>query len=309
MFILFVIFFVMFFIASLFYLLNALGNVAQGVFIKYYTFDVDLYQFILLRSIISIVLLLPFAFKFFNLYSNNSALKINIIISICSCLDTFLWNTGLKNTPVNIGTLILLLVPIWIVILSRLILKEKEESFFNISVLLLCLIGVIFSIGKDLYFVDDQFNFTIGPFLIFINTIVIAFSLVLQKKFSTVRPLPFALFSNNLMLLVFMLFASKFTLPELTIKTMLFALMIAIFDIFEYLGVYVAYQMVPLVWLQPLRFIRIPISIALSYAFLNESITFYQFVAISVIISSNSLLFINRFCVYLKNKKLKNNTI
>ncbi len=126
---------------------NSIGNVSQGVFIKYYQhkLDIGLYELMTLRCFVEIVLLFPFCLKYLRHFTKN--LHIVLFVVILYSGDMLLFHRGLKTVAVNTGSLILLLVPIWIIVLGRIILKEKKFNIVNAFFLLVrC---IFYNLSRD----------------------------------------------------------------------------------------------------------------------------------------------------------------
>lgn len=271
-------------LASLIYFFNSVGNVAQGVFIKYFQANLNIgtYELITLKCIVSVVILLPFVLK----YIDKNIIKNLPIIALLAFLysaDMLLYNTGLKTVAVNTGALIMLLVPLWIVVLGRIILKEKKFNIVNAFALLACLVAVFLTIKSDISFG----GFNVGYILLLINSLVVPLGLILQKKFSDTRPVMLALFSNAVFLGLLSFTMSGFNIPEFSIQNLKGAFIVALFDIMECACVYIAYKMTDCALLQPIRFTRIFIAIFLSYILLNEKITSMQIIATTIIVMAN----------------------
>jgi drug/metabolite transporter (DMT)-like permease len=286
------------------YFCNSLGNVGQGVFIKYFVKNqiaLNLYEFLCLRCLISVILLLPFNIKNLKKYFtfSNKFFFLNIIISCFYSVDILLWNKGLQTIPVNNGTIIMLLIPIWITILSRVLLKEKDFSVFHLFSFVLGFIGVVFSIEGEVSFL----TYNSGNLLILLNTFVVAIGLILQKQYRHERPVGYSLFLNAAVCLVLFFIINHFQSAAYSSvrlnnvfdyiwnkKILIMALAIAVLDILEYAAVYFAYSIYNVASLQPVRFTRIIVSGALSYLFLNEHLTLHQFIAINIIVLANLIV-------------------
>ena len=233
-----------FLLAAIIYLFNSLGNVAQGILIKHYqqTLSIGVYEMIAIKCLVACLIMLPFAWKYLKHFHKN--LKIVLMLSVLYSLDLLCCNTGFKTVPINTGTLILLLIPLWIVVLGRVILNEKS--------------------------------------------IIIPLGLILQKRFSDCRPVPYALFTNAFVLGIISLSLCKFELPALNSEVMTAGLLVALCDLVEFAGVYIAYQMAEAALLQPIRFTRILISMVLSYIILSERPTSAQVIGAVMIIAANA---------------------
>ncbi len=273
-----------FLLAAIIYLFNSLGNVAQGILIKHYqqTLSVGVYEMIAIKCLVACLIMLPFAWKYLKHFHKN--LKIVLMLSVLYSLDLLCCNTGFKTVPINTGTLILLLIPLWIVVLGRVILNEKSFNKVNAVALLVCLFAVFIPIRSEISFGGVN----TGYIFLFAASIIIPLGLILQKRFSDCRPVPYALFTNAFVLGVISLSLCKFEVPALNIEVMTAGLLVALCDLVEFAGVYIAYQMAEAALLQPIRFTRILISMVLSYIILSERPTSAQVIGAIMIIAANA---------------------
>ena len=290
-----------FLLASIIYIINSLANVSQGVLIKYYqsSLSIGLYEIITLKCFIAMILMLPFAWKYIKTFRRN--LKIVLLLAFLYSCDILLCNTGFKTVPINTGTLILLLIPLWVVVLGRIILKEKKFDFVNAIALFVCLLAIFLTIKDEISF--NGFNY--GYIFLFLASIIIPLGLILQKKFSDSRPVSYALFTNAFVLGWISLLFSIICFPtqnkynylmpfvdvkwiiNLSIDHVIGGLLIAICDLAEFAAVYIAYQMTEPALLQPIRFTRIIFSMILSYTLLHEQPSKYQIIGAILIIVAN----------------------
>ncbi len=282
-------------LAFIIYIFNSVANVLQGVLIKYNqaSLSMDLYETIFLKSLVSAIIMLPFSFKYLKKIKN---LHIVLLLSLLYSGDLLLCNTGFKTVPINTGTLILLLIPLWIVVFSRIILKEKSFNIVNAIALLVCLFAVYLTIKDEISFTD----FNTGYLYLFAASMVIPLGLILQKKFTDTRPVVYALFTNSVVLGTISLFiyttnsnlSATNIFNNLTQQKLIACLFVAICDLIEFSSVYVAYQITEPALLQPVRFTRILFSIVLSYLFLLETPNKYQIISAILIIFSNMFSFV-----------------
>ena len=288
-----------FLLSSFIYFFNSVANVLQGILIKYYqgSLNVGIYQIITIKSFISMLLILPFAIKYIKFWKKN--LKIVILLSLLYCGDLLCCNTGFKTVPINTGTLILLLVPLWIIVFGRFILKEKSFNKVNAIAIIICLIGVLIPIRNEISFS----GFNIGYIFLFLASLIIPLGLILQKKFSDCRPVPYALFTNAFALFIISFFLSSICIGRnnssndllfdfswfhsIDLDILKAGLFIAICDLVEFAGVYVAYQLAEAALLQPIRFTRILISMLMSFLILREYPTCEQTIGAFMILSAN----------------------
>ena len=274
-----------FLLASIIYFFNSVGNVAQGVFIKYYQhrLDIELYELMTQARIIEILLLLPFCLKYLRHFTKN--LGIVLLLAGLYAVDMLLFHRGLASVAINTGVLIMLLVPLWIVVFGRVLLGEKKFNIINAIALLACLVGVFITIFNELKFT----GFNSGYLFLFADSIAIPLGLILQKKYAEFRPVVYAIFTNAVVLSIFGFCLSGFKFAEFTSSNLQGAFVVALFDIMEVACVYIAYQMTEASLLQPIRFTRILISVILGYVVLKEQPTQYQMVGAFIILIANAV--------------------
>lgn len=270
-------------LAAIIYFFNSLGNVSQGVFIKYYQhkLDIELYQLMTMARFVEIVLLLPFCLKYLRHFTKN--LKIVLLLAVLYSSDMLLFHRGLKSVPVNTGTLIMLLVPLWIILLGRVLLKEKKFNKVNAFFLLMCLFGVFFTIYSEVSFA----GFNSGYLFLLADAFVIPLGLILQKKYAECRPVVYAVFTNAVVLSILGYFMSGCQVAEFSLKNLEGAFVVALFDMMECFAVYIAYRMTDCSLLQPIRFTRIFISMVLSYFVLKEQVLSHQVIGATIILLAN----------------------
>ena len=284
-------------------IIGSSGNALQGVFNRYFCEKTNIHTFQLLtiRCLIEIILFLPFSIK--NLKTlKKDYLIVLILAGLYSC-DILLYHTGLQTVSVNTGTLIMMLVPFWMVLFSKLILKEKNIHIASIITLFVCAIAVGYSIIGEMHFN----GFTIGIVFIMANSIILPIGVILQKKFTDTRPTHYAIFTNAILLAIVGYFLSYSTTKQLAlpinIQTIKASFIVSIFDVMECAGVYVSCRLANIASLQSIRFTRFVFASIFSSMVLGQYITKYQAISGLVIFSANLVAF-----VLINNKNKKNQT-
>ncbi len=272
-----------FILACLIYLLNSIGNVSQGIFIKYFqqTNGINLYHLITLKCIVISVILFPFVLKNLRYFYNK--LHIVILLAALYASDMIFYNNGLKGISANTATIILLMVPFWIIVFGRFILKEHKFNKVNAACIFICLLAIFSTLFGEIKI--EGFNN--GYIYVFIDSLIIPLSLVLQKKFNDCRPVLYAIWTNAIVLGIISFTMSGFTMPEFSKENVFSGFVVAFFDVMECGAVYIAYQMAEIALLQPIRFTRLPIAILMSFFLLNEKLTYLQAIAGIIIVSVN----------------------
>lgn len=276
-----------FFLAVIVALIGSMGNALQGVYNKYYCglLGISTYQLLTIRCMVEVVIFAPFCLKYFKDFKKNY--KIVLLLAFFYSCDILLYNTGLQTVSVNTGTLIMLLVPFWMCVFGRIILKEKSMNIVNIAALIVCVAAVGYSIKGEVGFN----GFQIGMLFILANSVILPIGVVLQKKFDAARPVIFALFTNAIMLGIIGYFLSYSTtgtaaLP-ISFEVLKSAFVVAIFDTMECAGVYLSCKMAYVALLQPVRFTRFAFASIFSSIILSQSLTKYQIITATIILCAN----------------------
>ncbi|NQY92795.1 MAG: DMT family transporter [Campylobacteraceae bacterium] len=234
------------------------------------------------RWVVAIVFLLPFCIK--PMLAQRDLIKKNILmLSLISILgvtvfNTFIYFAGQTTTAINLS-LIAITFPIFILIFSRIFLKEKisKNKSFGV-VFVLC--GVLLLISKGELDVILNISFVEGDLWMFIAAIVFAiYSILLRYKPKGLNIWAFQLISFILGLI----FLTPFYLWELQTTSMIVQinedLLLGIF----YVGIF-ASLFAYVLWNKSIHIIGAPkagmiyytipiFSGALAYVFLNEQIT------------------------------------
>ena len=272
-----------FILACIVYFFNSVGNVSQGVFIKYFqrANGIGMYDLITLKCIIISLILFPFVLK--NLKNFQYKLHIVILLATMYASDMLLFNSGLKSISAGTASLILLMVPLWIILFGRVILNERKFNKVNAMCVVVCLFAIFLTIFSEI----KLEGFNRGYVFVFIDSLVIPLSLIFQKKFSDCRPVLYALWTNAIVLGVISFSMGGFSFPEINKENVFAGFVVALFDVMECGCVYIAYQMTEVALLQPIRFIRLPLAMVLGFLLLHEEIAYVQIYAGLIIIGAN----------------------
>ncbi len=149
---------------------------SAGIFVKLINLPATTMSFFRV-TVPTLVLLIYFIYRGKNLFS--TANKMAIFLSLITSARIFLWLFGFMHTSIGNGIIILYTWPIFTVVFSALLLKERITKQ-KLLLLLVAFVGII------IVFADKEFSFTnkdfIGMSAMLVSAMLSAFSTILFKK-------------------------------------------------------------------------------------------------------------------------------
>jgi drug/metabolite transporter (DMT)-like permease len=165
------------------------------------------------RLFLSVMLLIPFLGKKeirnqFNPYFNTKYLGLFMISGFFLSLHFLSWIQSLKYSPIAISVIVVNSAPLWVFVLSILIMNEKASRYQVIG-LILGFVGLVFiALATD----SRQFSGTFheGLFLALIGAVMYAIYIIIGRRMRTahmVPNIPFVLFMNLFCAIFLLIFA------------------------------------------------------------------------------------------------------
>lgn len=244
------------------------------------------------RWTVACLVLAPFAVKStindFKIIRNHFAYLVRTAIMGVTIFNTLIYFAGKTTSAINLS-LIAISIPLFIVVLSRIIFKEKVSNI-KITGIATIITGVLVLISKGSFQALLQINFAIGDVLMLLACLFFAYyTILVRKKPNELSPKVF-LFSvfviGTILLFPFYIVEHLyFKKAHFDIKTIL---------IISYVGICASLISFYL-WNEAIRFIGtsktamiyyiIPVfSGFLAYFFLNQAITLSQIISMGIII-------------------------
>ena len=244
------------------------------------------------RWTVACLVLAPFAVKStindFKIIRNHFAYLVRTAIMGVTIFNTLIYFAGKTTSAINLS-LIAISIPLFIVVLSRIIFKEKVSNIKIIGIATI-ITGVLVLISKGSFQALLQINFAIGDVLMLLACLFFAYyTILVRKKPNELSPKVF-LFSvfviGTILLFPFYIVEHLyFKKAHFDIKTIL---------IISYVGICASLISFYL-WNEAIRFIGtsktamiyyiIPVfSGFLAYFFLNQAITLSQIISMGIII-------------------------
>ena len=119
------------------FILSLLLDNINDVIMKYVGNNISSYEIIFFRYLFSVIVLLPFILR--KKYSSSTIMRIHFIRGFLLFVGIILWCVGLKVVKLTVATSINFIMPIFILILARIFLKET----FNRLKLIATILGFI----------------------------------------------------------------------------------------------------------------------------------------------------------------------
>ena len=278
-----------YFIAVSWFLLSLAISSINDIIARYITItnftslETSFYRF-LFGTISLIPLILFYGLKSIK----TSHIRLHLLRGILLAIAIYLWIYGLKSSQVAIATIISFTIPIFVLILAPIILKESIP-------LKLWIVTFISLVGIFIIIYPYQINFTHNSYLFVIAAIFFAVLDVINKKYiykETMLPMLFYSSLFTTIILFIPLLLSNLTMP--TIKGIPYFIILGIGINFILFCILKAFTIVKASILAPLRYIELIFSISLGYLFFND-IPSYNMLIGALIIIPTSLYIILKF--------------
>ncbi len=175
------------------FILSLLLDNINDVIMKYVGNNISSYEIIFFRYLFSVIVLLPFILR--KKYSSSTIMRIHFIRGFLLFVGIILWCVGLKVVKLTVVTSINFIMPIFILILARIFLKESFNRIKLIATML-GFIGTIIVINPN----STDFNLTSLVFLI--SAILFALLDIINKRFAVQESMISMLFYSSLFVLI-----------------------------------------------------------------------------------------------------------
>ncbi len=246
-------------------------------------------QVLFFRELIITLFLVPFMIKDKFNPIKAKAMSLQVSRHTLFAISAYLWYFGLIAAPINEVITFSFLTPVFAIILSNRLLKEKTDKSLWIS-LLVGFTGIIVMQYNKIslqHITSTKINYTLS-FAYLASTIAIilrSYIPILNKKLSIQSSVSEMNYMSHI---IFMIIAGLFfpTFKSLPLSSIGYLIICCITFFIEYYVVSIVYRKLPVKSIQPLEFSKIIFSAVLSYLFLGESFTIYQAVGSFIIIIS-----------------------
>ena len=262
------------------YLISALISVCSNIFVKKVMVDYQLpaWEAIAIRQSVIVLILIPFMIKMKFNFFNPLTFKWNVLRDVLYAVSIGIMHIALFKIPVNNGTSLQFLTPVFASIMAVIFLKEKNSWLLWLS-LLICLCGALIIQKPSL----DNSSLMFAYLLLFISILLKSIITVLNRKLALKFDTSVLIFyMHTIVLFVSLLFCWEFIkFPPIVVVILG---VVGVFYLLEYILIYTAYKYCNVLIIQPLEFSKIIYSIVLSNIVLGETTNFIQLTGVSVIV-------------------------
>ena len=168
------------------------------------------------RFLFATLSILPIILKKCKTLKTNN-IKIHFARGLTELIALSSYVIGFRTVPLSNGTLIIFLIPFWVIIFSKIILNEKIE-YYRIILASIIFIIILATLGIE------EMKLNTGLIILLIGTIFSGFYDVLNKKCSITEDPLISLFYFNLTILAISSIGTIFTFTTLTKYELLFCI-------------------------------------------------------------------------------------
>jgi S-adenosylmethionine uptake transporter len=281
----------------LWFILSLFISSANDVVTKYLGSNIPAYEVVFLRFVFGTLTLLPFMLRDLNSFK-TSRIQIHIIRGALLFGGILFWCLGLNAVKVTMATVINFTIPIFVLILAVIFLKETL-NMFRIIATAIGFIGIVVVINPT----SLEFNYI--SILLIVGSFMFASLDILNKKFVNNESMLSMLFYSSFFTMLFSLIpAMKIWITPSFQDLVLFLILGAGANLILYC-LLKAFALVDASAVAPYRYIELIFSAGLGYIVFKEIPNHSTLVGAVVIIFATLFLAYELFIKHVSNKKLK----
>lgn len=277
-----------YFIGIIWFLTSLAVSSANDVIAKYiYTNNLSPLEISFYRFLFGTISFIPIILYYGMKSIKTSHIKLHFLRGLLLSLAIYSWISGLKSSQVVVATIISFTIPIFVLILAPLILKELVPFKLWI-VTFISLIGIYITISSY------DINFTSNSYLFVLAAILFATLDVINKKYITKETMLCMLFYSSLFttIILFIPLLEGFRIP--TNRDIFYFIILGIGSNFILFCILKAFNTVKASVLAPLRYLELIFSMLLGYLVFND-IPNYNMLIGALIIIPTSLYVVIKF--------------
>lgn len=270
--------FMNYFIGIIWFLISLTISCINDVTAKYiHSNNLSSLEISFYRFFFGTLCLTPFVFYYGFKSIKTSHIQLHFLRGILLSLSIFLWINGLKYSQVATATIISFTIPIFVLILAPLILKEPVTLKLWI-VTLISLVGIFITI------LPYDINFNSDSYLFVIAALLFATLDVINKKYITKETMLCMLFYSSLFttLILFIPLFNNLKIPKKI--DIFYLILLGIGSNFILFCILKAFNLVKASILAPLRYLELIFSILLGYFIFDDIPDYHIFIGASIII-------------------------
>ena len=249
-------------------------------------------EIIMVKSLLSVLLLLPFNAKYIAEKQTRTRIMQNILLllllGIATLISQFAWINAIKRIPMNNAWLCVMIIsPIMSAVGGKIFFKESISTQIKLAFVI-----NIFAILLINQFVVNKIDWNVGYLFLLGDLFAYTAIILLTRK---LRELPSGLivFVRFLVVLPISFIATRH-IPQFTFQVAFLSIMIAVLCVMGRILQTKTYKYIQVSIVQPLRYFDVVFSIIVSFAILGEKPTMYQVCGGVIIVVSGCFISLNK---------------
>ncbi len=263
------------------FILSLLLDNINDVIMKYVGNNISSYEIIFFRYLFSVIVLLPFILR--KKYSSSTIMRIHFIRGFLLFVGIILWCVGLKVVKLTVVTSINFIMPIFILILARIFLKESFNRIKLIATML-GFIGTIIVINPN----STDFNLTSLVFLI--SAILFALLDIINKRFAVQESMISMLFYFSLFVLILSIIPVFYNWITPTFNDLFYLFLLGITSNLILYCLLKSFKLIEVSSVAPYRYIELIFSAVLGYIIFDEIPDLTTIIGSAIIIMATVIL-------------------
>ncbi|RST67793.1 DMT family transporter [Candidatus Aquarickettsia rohweri] len=263
------------------FILSLLLDNINDVIMKYVGNNISSYEIIFFRYLFSVIVLLPFILR--KKYSSSTIMRIHFIRGFLLFVGIILWCVGLKVVKLTVVTSINFIMPIFILILARIFLKESFNRIKLIATML-GFIGTIIVINPN----STDFNLTSLVFLI--SAILFALLDIINKRFAVQESMISMLFYSSLFVLILSIIPVFYNWITPTFNDLFYLFLLGITSNLILYCLLKSFKLIEVSSVAPYRYIELIFSAVLGYIIFDEIPDLTTIIGSAIIIMATVIL-------------------
>ncbi len=267
-----------------YYMVHLFFSFLNDSLTKYLIIKISGWQILFFRLLLgSCILLIVILVKDIN-YLKTQRIALHFLRGVIFFVAILLWSYGLKFSLLSQSTLIAFVIPIFVLVLASIFLKEKvTKSLWVATIIGFC--GIIIAIRAY----NSAFN--IKFIYLIISAILFAIMDILNKKYIDKESLLSMLFYPAFFASIFTFFPAYKTWVAVNSKDLILLSILALGGNLVYYFLLKAFSLVNVSVLSPFRYLEIIIASIIGWVLFDEMINIYLIIASVLIIPSSSYIF------------------
>jgi S-adenosylmethionine uptake transporter len=285
-----------YFLGISWFTLALLFGVTNDLIVKILTVRFDTYEIVAMRILFTTMPLLPVLTRYHKLQLITSVPFIHIARSVLFFISTLGWTYGLASSPLTLATLANFSIPIFILLLSSILLHERssKHSYFG---------SIIIFIGLAIAFEINFLEINWNSFIFIISAFGFALLDIINKKVSSIdSSICILLYSSCFNIILALPYCVMYWVTPSYSDLFLFVCL-GFSSNLVLLFLLRSYKIVKISSLAPMRYWEIIISSVMAYFILNEIPSYSIFIGSIVIIPASLYVFYFEAKIQLKSTR------